>query len=116
MSKHRKINIRGLAENTDPLYRYTMEPIDIVNQRGKLVITNIRNIAQDLTAQNTISSDVKARMLVDFFKKRLSTSIKCNSDMTQVELKGTTQVELQEFVFEFIEYFVLCPTCDALSR
>lgn len=110
MSKKTLINIRGLEEIIDHSYRYKMEPITVVQQKVKSVITNINEISRNLTT-NKNSKEDKGKMLIEFFKKKFSIPIKCNKDLTKVELKGVTQGELQNAIYEFIEYFVTCPTC-----
>lgn len=118
MSKKILINIRGLEDNIDPSYRYKMEAINIVQQRGKSVITNINEIGMNLTTEPKIKDNTKykpenkAKMLIEFFKKKFSIPIKCDKNLTKVELKGVTREELQNAIYEFIEYFVICPTCQ----
>lgn len=121
-----KINIRGFENIVDFSYRYKMAPVNTVSQKGKLVITNIKDISHDLTTQHTVSNafDVaqqdKCKMLIEFLKKRFSTPIKCDKLLTKVELKGVSQDEIQNAVYEFIEYFIICPSCKnpetALSK
>ena len=113
MSKKASINVRGLNEVVDPSYRYKMEPINAVQQKGKLVITNIKEIGRNLTVQNysDTSKEDKSQMLIEFFKKKFSTPIKCDKELSKIELKGVSADELQNAIYEFIEYFVICPTC-----
>jgi translation initiation factor 5 len=101
MSK--SINVRGLTENTDPSYRYRMPQIQIIKQKTKSVITNIREVSKALDREPII--------LIDYFKKKFSTPMNVNLDENRVELKSVEQNELQNAIYEFIEYFILCPTC-----
>ncbi|AYV75986.1 MAG: translation initiation factor 2 subunit beta [Terrestrivirus sp.] len=101
MSK--SINVRGLTENIDPTYRYRMPPIQITKQKTKSVITNIKEVCKAL--------DRDPLILVDYFKKKFSTPMNVDLDENRVELKSIEQNELQNAIFEFIEYFILCPTC-----
>lgn len=112
------INIRGIENLVDQSYRYKMEPINIVQQKGKTVITNLREIGKSLTVQSLSCNhkgnnaiEDKTKMLIEFFKKKFSTPIKSDNELTKIELKGVTRDELQCAIYEFIEYFVICPTC-----
>ena len=101
MSK--KINVRGLTDNSDdPFYRYKMEKISCTDQKGKTVINNIDAIAK------AINRDPKK--MIDYFKKRVGTGMTFKDGKVMISKKITTD-ELEKLLFEFIEYFVLCPTC-----
>lgn len=101
MSK--QINVRGLVPIIDTFYRYKMPSIIIVNQKTKYVITNMNELAQSLQRD--------PNMIIDYLKKKFSVSMTFNKDLNTVEFKGI-QIELiQEAVYEFIEYYVLCPSC-----
>lgn len=112
MSKSKMlINIRGLEDIIDPSYRYKMEHINTTQQKGKIIITNINDIAKNLTVQNVKEHNDKSKMIIEFLKKKFSVAIKCDKELTKVELKGVTEEELQIAIYEFIEYFVICPIC-----
>lgn len=106
-----KIIVRGLTEIIDPFYRYKMEPLNVVQQgRDIIVITNINEVCRDISSDQNDASN-KTKMLIELIKKKFSIPIKCNKNFDRLELKGVTANDLQNTVFEFIEYFVLCPTC-----
>lgn len=98
-----KINVRGLTPIDDPCYRYRMPTLSIVNQKTKIVIININELAKALERDPS--------MIVDFLKKKFSVAMTYNSTDNTVEFKGVQTELLQEAIYEFIEYYVLCPTC-----
>jgi len=102
MSK-KKINLRGLKDTNDPFYRYKMVPISVVKQKTKSVITNIAEVSKD------ISRD--PQMMIEYFKKKFGMNIVYDKKTDKAEVKNISQDELQNAIFEFIDYFVLCPTC-----
>ena len=104
------ITVRGLTEIIDPYYRYKMEPVNVIQQKGKLLVTNITDIAKNLSTDKN-SANVKTKMIIEFFKTKFSTSI-TYKDINKLEIKGVTRDDLQNAVYEFIEYFVLCPSCQ----
>lgn len=97
------INVRGLKENNDPSYRYKMPSLCINTQKTKMIITNIKEIADSLDRDPVI--------IVDFLKKKFSTAIKYDPNENKVEFKSIEPAQIHEAIYEFIEYFVLCPTC-----
>ena len=101
MSK--QINVRGLEPVIDSFYRYKMPTVNIVNQKTKSIITNINEIAQSI--------ERNPNMIVDFLKKKFSTSMNYNKNDNTVEFKGAEIDLIQDAIYEFIEYYVLCPTC-----
>jgi translation initiation factor 5 len=109
------IPVRGLKEIIDPSYRYKMEAINTTQQSGKLVITNLNEVGKSITFNNldgkNQGKENKPKMIVEYLKKRFGIAIKCDKELTKVFIKGVTQGELQNAVYEFIEYFVICPTC-----
>lgn len=111
------ISIRGINDIIDPSYRYKMEALNILQNKGKFVITNINEIGLNLSSsyhknKSHNNDNCYSKMLIEFFKKKFGIAIKCNKDLTKVELKGISHAELQNAVYEFIEYFVICPTCN----
>ena len=58
----KKINIVGLNDIIDPNYRYRMSKLDVVKQRTKTTITNLKKVSKDL--------DREPELIVGFFKKR----------------------------------------------
>jgi len=106
MAKSSKmINVRGLDDknDSDPCFRYKMQALKLEKQKTKDVILNINDIGDNL------SRDPK--MLVEFLKKKFGTQMKYSATLNKIEIKGISQIDLQKAIYEFIEYFVLCPTC-----
>ena len=103
MSRSKKINVRGLEEVDDPSYRYRMTPIQVTVQKTKSVLTNLKEVAKDLERD--------PRMLIEYFKKRFGISLKYEESKDRAEVKGVDQDQFQTAVYEFIQFFVLCPTC-----
>lgn len=100
----RNINVRGLKENNDPSYRYRMPSVSINKQKTKMVIINLKEIGASL--------DRDPHFIVYFLKNKFGTQMKYNSEENRVEFKGLEPEQIQDAIFEFIEYFVLCPTCN----
>ncbi len=99
----KNINVRGLSEINDISYRYRMPSISVINQKNKTVINNINEIASAL--------ETNPEFIIDFFRKKFSISIKYDNKSNYVELKSILQIDLQNALFEFIEYFIICPLC-----
>lgn len=100
--------IRGITPINDPHYRYQMKKMIVKKERTKVTITNIEQVSKDLKIP---SSDI----LVTYIGKKMSAkpkvekvgdrcdrvSFACNTDPSIVE----------QTIYNFIETFVLCPTC-----
>jgi len=101
MSK--KINIRGFTDNNnDVFYRYKMEKLICSEQKGKTIINNIEHIAKALNRPPD--------MIKDYYKKRIGGNI-IYKDNKMVLPKKMLPDELENILFEYIEYNVLCPNC-----
>lgn len=101
MSK--KINIRGLTDNSnDSFYRYKMEKIICIEQKGKSVVQNIDSISKAL--------DRDCKYIINYFKKSLGTSI-IYKDNKLIISKLVSVNDLEQILFEFIEYYVICHSC-----
>lgn len=100
-----KINLRGLNSeiDNDPTYRYKMHPVNVVHQKTKSVIKNIKVIAVDL------SRDPK--FILEFLKKKFSIPITYAPDNESIEIKKFSKEQIQAAIYEFIEEFVLCSKC-----
>jgi translation initiation factor 5 len=95
-----KLNIDG---SSDPFYRYKMQKVDTVQEKGSTILVNIIPIAKDL---NRPVED-----LLKFLKGKLNTSITDKHD--KIKIKGIVNAEkIQELIYEFINKFVLCKMCD----
>jgi translation initiation factor 5 len=99
----RMINVRGLKENLDPSYRYKMPSVSINKQKTKMVMINLKEISASLSRHPIF--------ILDFLKKKFSTGMKYDEKENRVEFKSLDIEQIQNAIFEFIEYFVLCPTC-----
>lgn len=95
--------IRGKNEITDPSYRYKMEKILFQKERTKTCITNLPKIAAALKIH---SHD----LITTYFKRRLSISIVERNDKIIIT-NDVDKQSVQNALYEFIEYFVLCKRC-----
>ena len=100
MSK--KINLRGLTEIIDPTYRYKMSQVSVIKQKTKSIISNIGEVSKNVERD--------PQMLVEYLKTRLGLALKFDKVLDKIEIKSIEQSEVQNAIFEFIEWFVLCPT------
>lgn len=95
--------IRGLIEIDDPFYRYQMEILKVQKEKTKTNILNLGNIASNL--------NIEVEMIVQYIKNRLSTPIKKGEDSKYIIASSIDIDDLKSALYEFIEYFVLCPKC-----
>jgi translation initiation factor 5 len=95
--------IRGINQIIDPSYRYQMHRMIFQKDKEKLHIKNLHVICADL---HIPSSDI----IVGYIKKRLSVQIIEKNNQIFVSSK-TDQQSIQDTLYEFIEYFVLCKKC-----
>lgn len=95
--------IRGKYEIIDPSYRYKMEKIIFQKEKTKTCITNLNKITISIKIPNQ-------DLIIAYFKKRLSIAITGKGDRViitnDVDIKA-----IQNALYEFIEYFVLCKNC-----
>jgi translation initiation factor 2 beta subunit (eIF-2beta)/eIF-5 len=99
-----KINIAGIADVTDPFYRYKMNKVKIQKQKTKTAILNLKQIAEDL------GRDVV--LIIDYIKKKLGMSLTINkTDYSVTTFKDIDPSEIEKCIREYIEYFVLCEKC-----
>ena len=100
MSK--KINIEGKQEINDPFYRYTMSRLNVVRQRNKTVIDNLKIVSKDL--------DRDPKFISDYFRKKLNVAIVYKNGL----LSTTADIKYEQFygiLREFVECYVLCEKC-----
>jgi translation initiation factor 2 beta subunit (eIF-2beta)/eIF-5 len=97
-----KINIAGLTESTDVHYRYKMNKLDVVSEKGKTVIKNLDKVSNDIKRDQG--------MIIFFFKRYFGASFTLK-DAKYSTAKKVSANEFQDALKEFIEYSVLCPTC-----
>lgn len=97
------INLRGINDIVDPSYRYKMQPVDMVKQKSIYVIKNINQIAKNI--------DRDPKMIIEFLKKKLGVQINYNNELNSAEVKNVSHDQVQKSIYEFIQYYVLCPTC-----
>ena len=102
MNRINRINISGVELNTDPSFRYKMDDINVIEERGKTVINNTKKICEDLNRSE--------KLLVSYFKKHFSVQfiLKNGKIMTT---KSITKKNMKDALKVFIEYLVLCPKC-----
>jgi translation initiation factor 5 len=94
--------IRGIDPIDDPFYRYKMQSIVFRTERTKTVISNLFQIANDLKRDPHI--------MINFIKSKVSSAMKIQG--TDVVISNAmNHKKIQEALYEFIEYFVLCPRC-----
>lgn len=95
--------IRGKQEIIDPSYRYKMPVLAFQQEKTKTCITNLEEIAKSLKISGI-------DLIVAFFKKKLSIAIAVKKGRVIISNDINTQ-KVQEALYEFIEYVVLCKTC-----
>jgi translation initiation factor 2 beta subunit (eIF-2beta)/eIF-5 len=95
--------IRGIKQITDPNYRYQMHRMIFQKDKEKLHIKNLDVICTDL---HIPGPDI----VVGFIKKRLSVQIIEKNNQIFASAKTDQQI-IQDALYEFIEYFVLCTKC-----
>jgi translation initiation factor 5 len=95
--------IRGKTAIIDPYYRYKMRKMNVQRERTKTSISNLNDVAVDLKIPD-------ASLIVSFMKKKLAIAITFKND--RVIVTNDVDVKnLQNALYEFIEYFVLCKKC-----
>lgn len=95
--------IRGKTEINDISYRYKMEKLNLQKERTKTLITNLPKIAIDLKIPSHY-------LIIVFLKKRLSIAI-TEKDGKIFITNDVEKQSIQNALYEFIEYFVLCQKC-----
>lgn len=95
--------IRGKTPIVDPSYRYMMEKLVFQKERTKTCITNLQKITESLKIPFHT-------LITIFFKKRLSISIVERDDKVIITNEVDTKT-IQNALYEFIEYFILCKKC-----
>lgn len=94
--------IRGLKDIDDPTYRYKMPKMIFQKERTKTRITNLDKISEKL--------NIDISLIVGFIKKKLSINITNKKNDIIISSDVDTK-SVQESLYEFIEYFVICPGC-----
>jgi translation initiation factor 5 len=102
LQKNNKIPIAGLNDIDDPFYRYQRNQIVVNQLRNKSDIANFSQVALDIERE--------AWMLEEYTKKKFGTSLVIKNG-TCSTTKIIQKDEVEMMIKEFIEYFVLCPTC-----
>mmetsp|Transcript_22062 Transcript_22062/g.32024 ORF Transcript_22062/g.32024 Transcript_22062/m.32024 type:complete len:403 (-) Transcript_22062:197-1405(-) len=102
------INIQGTTPVDDPEYRYKMpKVIGKVEGRGNGIKTVIANITELATSLHRDPAEV-----TKFFGTELGAQTKWNAEDERAIVNGQhTDPQLQNLVFRYCEFFVLCPTC-----
>lgn len=95
--------IRGKQEILDPLHRYKMHTIIFQKEKTKTCITNLDKIAEDIKIPNK-------DLIVSYIKKRLAVSMTIKNNVVIITNKVDTK-SIQQALYEFIEYFILCKQC-----
>ena len=100
-----KINIRGLKDNSDdPTYRYKMERIVLKLEGKKTIISNLSKVAHDLGREE--------KEILTYFGKSLGCSTNYDVKGNKAILsKATSLTELEPYLFNYIDTYVLCETC-----
>lgn len=97
--------IRGRNEINDPFYRYKMHKLVLQKERTKTVITNMKEISNDIKIPSYT-------LILLYIKKKLSLSITDNQKEGRITITNDVDKNLlQNALYEFIEYFVLCKQC-----
>lgn len=85
-------------------YRYQMSRLQLRSAQGRTDITNIESVAHDIFRTPTL--------LKVWFSNSMHVMAKFDVKTSILSLKGShSQQELQTNLYEFIDHFVLCPSC-----
>ena len=98
-----KINIFGKTEIIDPYYRYTMDKLNVVQNKNKIVINNLDKVANDLKLEKFI--------IIDSFKIYLGCNIILDKNNITITSNKLSYDNFYNTLRDLIEYLVLCPTC-----
>jgi translation initiation factor 5 len=97
------IPIRGLIEIKDPFYRYKMAKIDYIIGKTKIHLMNLDEIYVNIGIHDN-------KLFPKFLEKRLSTNIV--KSKYKISLSNKINIkDINNCLYEFIEYFVICPEC-----
>ena len=97
------INIRGIEENTDPFYRYRMPKLIITRQKTFSIIVNFPQICASLNRE--------PEHLLCYLKNKLANPMKIDK-LGFIKISNMFDYDdIQNAIFEYIQYFVLCPLC-----
>lgn len=97
----RKISINP-DFSEDPFYRYKVHQLIIETTKGKTILINIDNVAQELK--------VDPMYIIRYFGSYLGTQVKYNN--RKATLSGTFSVtKLSQLLVQFIQEMVLCKNC-----
>lgn len=97
-----KINIQGIKDIDDSLYRYKMMKPVVTKLKTKTELSNLDAVCKDLNRT--------PHMLIEFLKKKFGTNF-VQKDNKYTTTKVLSYEEIMNTIREFIEYFVLCPNC-----
>jgi len=98
-----KINIEGKSDIDDSFYRYKMRKMIIESQKNKTVITNLKEVGDDINRN--------PETIAMFFKKKMSISISYKKNLF-VTTAVLDYKQMHSLLREFIEMFVLCNKCQ----
>lgn len=99
-----KINIRGIKNIDDPFYRYQMPVVCVEKRKTRNVFIN------PLPICDSIGRDIN--ILIKYLKIKFSCSLIYDSKNKCITCNKLTDKDIQDAIYEFIEYYVLCPTCQ----
>ncbi|ARF10246.1 translation initiation factor 2 subunit beta [Hokovirus HKV1] len=92
----------NIPNNDDPFYRYKREKIILKSESYRTVLVNLNNIS------NAIERN--SETLATFIKYKLNINIVEKQNVWYTSSKITVD-DIENAIEEFINYFVLCPTC-----
>lgn len=96
-------NIHGLTEIDDPFYRYRMNLCIYVQYKNSMVIENFTEVCKDIRRQ--------PELVRKYIQVRLG--MKCKLvNKTLVLPRKAEMTNINNALYEFIEYFVLCSVCN----
>lgn len=98
-----QVNIRGITDIEDPNYRYKMAKLNITPERALMMINNIPQVARDLGRE--------PEMLVEFIKQKFGINLNYKNNKLKYSTKISSD-DIHKALYEFIEMFVLCESCN----
>lgn len=94
--------IRGLIKINDPFYRYKMALLQTQKEKTSTVILNLDVVASDM--------NIDVNLIIQYIKNRLGILIKTQNK--RLIIPNSVDIDkLKDTLYEFIEYFILCPNC-----
>ena len=102
-----KVNLKGNDDVTNMCYKYEVERLDVVMQKGKTTIRKARQVAK---------VHIELRLLMEWFGERLSTNVRL-LDNDRMQLCGRFDYDkLYVELRGLIDAIIICPRSRDVHR